>query len=218
MYTDVVPLTARMLSVAEKNSLHNYVKAGLPSSRAANVLRQTSNVLVTRTAARYISETVEYGEHCSSGTDPSKKTTTTTASRLFATLEKEGHDHIVLSSKGTFHANPGVQTSNFVSSTEPVTPDRFGQTLPSNERVLMDAFVAKHRASREVAEEDDMFIAVVWMTAGERSLFRKFPYVLKLDVTFGVNSQAIPFLTMTGKTSDNDIFTILRCFIPNEQA
>ena len=87
MFTDIVPLTIRWLNEVEKNSLHNYVKAGLPSSRAANVLCETSNVLVTRTAAWYISETMEYGEHCSSSTDSSKKTMTTTASRLFATVE-----------------------------------------------------------------------------------------------------------------------------------
>ena len=82
----------------------------------------------------------------------------------------------------------------------------------------MEAFVSKHRSSRGVANNRDMFLAVVWMTAAERSLFRKFPCVLKLDVTFKTNSRSIPFLTVTGKTSDNEIFTILRCFVPNEQA
>jgi hypothetical protein len=82
----------------------------------------------------------------------------------------------------------------------------------------MDHFVAEHRRSRKIPDDQDMFLAVVWMTASERSLFRKFPYVVKIDVTFGTNARGIPLLTVTGKTSDNQVFTVLRCWIPNEQA
>jgi hypothetical protein len=82
----------------------------------------------------------------------------------------------------------------------------------------MDAFVSKHRKSRNVPDDKDLFLAVVWMTAAERSIFRKFPYVVKIDVTFKTNSRGIPFLSVTGKTSDNEIYTILRCYVPNEQA
>jgi hypothetical protein len=55
----------------------------------------------------------------------------------------------------------------------------------------MNACVTKHRLSRQVAKERDMFLAMVWMTAPERSLFRKFPHVVKLDVAFKTNSRGI---------------------------
>jgi hypothetical protein len=97
--------------------------------------------------------------------------------KLFAVLQKGRHDHMVLSSNGTLHAKPGVQNSNFVASSTLVTPKQFPSSLPARERVLMDACVTKHRLSRQVADERDMFLALVWMTAPERtSLFRKFPH------------------------------------------
>jgi hypothetical protein len=67
--------------------------------------------------------------------------------------------------------------------------------LRASERVLMNACVTKHRSSGQVAKERNMFLAVVWMTATKRSLFRKFPHVAKLDVAFKTNSRGIPFLT-----------------------
>jgi hypothetical protein len=82
----------------------------------------------------------------------------------------------------------------------------------------MDAFVANHRQSREIPDSQDMFLAVVWMTAAERSIFRKFPFDIKLDIAFKTNSRGFPLLTVTGKNSDNAFFTVMRCWVPNEQS
>ena len=205
-----------MLSASEKANIQTHVKAGLTPSQTSEILCVSSNVLLSQSSALCVSESLEHREHSPSGLLPTTKATTT--DKLFANLEKEGHDHTVLLSRGALHSNPGVQTSNFLASPPPATPDDFASSLPPHERVLMEAFVAKHRSSREVPVQRDMFLAVVWMTTAERSLFRKFPHVVKLDVTFKTNSRGIPFLTVTGKTSDNEIFTILRCFVPNEQA
>ena len=127
----------------------------------------------------------------------------------------------MLSSKRTLHANPGGQSSHFLTSLLSVTLDHFALSLPTHKQVIVDACVAKHcSSSRDVAEEEgDMLLVadVVWMTASKGSLFHKFPYFLKLDVTCGVKSRGILFLTMNGKTSENESFKILRCFVPNEQ-
>jgi hypothetical protein len=200
--------------MVEKNNIHNYVKAGLPCSCAALVLGATSNLFLKRTSARFVAETLEDWEPAGAVPTPTKYSTT---DKLFTMLTKERHDHIVLSSNGTSHARPGVQTSNFVASSTLGTAEQFPCSLPASERVFMNAYVTKHRSSQQVAKERDMFLAVVWMTATERSLFRKFQHAVKLDATLKTNSRGIPFLTFTGKTSDNEIYTILRCFVPNEQ-
>jgi hypothetical protein len=204
LHTDVTPVSARLLSAAEKYNIHNCVKAGLPCSRAELVLGATFNLSLKRTAARFAAETLEDWEPAGAVHTPAK-------------LTKERHEHTVLSSNGTLHAKPGVQTSNFVASSTLGTAEQFPSSLPASERVLMNACVTKQRSSQQVAKERDMFLVVVWMTATERSLFRKFPCVVKLDVAFKTNSRGIPFLTFTGKTSDNEIYTILKCFVPNEQ-
>jgi hypothetical protein len=119
------------------------------------------------------------------------------------------HDHIILSHRGTAHPKPGVTISNFVPGSMPTTDD-FLSSIPSNERVLMDAFVAEHCLSRKIPDEQDVFLAVVWMTSAERSVFCRFPFVIKIDITFATNCRGIPLLTITGKTSDNEVFTVLR--------
>jgi hypothetical protein len=105
--------------------------------------------------------------------------------RLFSTLQNQRHDHIVLSHKGSAHPTPGVN----------INSDDFVSSLKPDERILMDAFVScSHCQSRKIPDDRDMFIAVVWMMAQERSLFRKFPFVLKIDLTFKTKSWGFPFL------------------------
>jgi hypothetical protein len=126
-HTDVVPVSSRMLSSSEKANIQTCVKAGLTPSRASEILRVSSNVLLSRSSALYVSESLEHGEHSPSGVPPTTKATAT--NKLFANLEKEGHDHIVLLSRGTSHSNPGVQTSNFLASPPPATLDDFASSL-----------------------------------------------------------------------------------------
>jgi hypothetical protein len=67
------------------------------------------------------------GVCCSPGLLPAQSKTTAT-DHLFASLEKEKRNHMVLSSKGrTVHPNPGVQISNFVAPSSSMTSD-----LPAN--------------------------------------------------------------------------------------
>ena len=90
--TAVVPVSLRLLTRSEKGDIANYVKAGLPCSRAANILRVTSNVLLSRSATLYVSQALLYGEYSPSGVVPGKATTT---DKLFSQLQQEGHDHTV---------------------------------------------------------------------------------------------------------------------------
>jgi hypothetical protein len=218
LLTTVVPLTSRELTHAEKENVGAMVRAGLTCSAASHLLKSTANVLLPRTSARHLSQALVDDYPPDFLPENKEKIPTTSTERLFRTLEEKKIDHIVLSSRGTADLNPGVGTSNFVSSAQSPTVDDFVDRLPPGDKVLMDAYVTKHRKSMKVSDAGDMFLAVVWMTPAERSIFRKFPFVVKIDVTFKTNVRGIPFLTMTGKTSDNEIFTILRCFVPNEQA
>jgi hypothetical protein len=151
-------LTSRELSGAEKTALGNYRKAGLSCSGAAQIMRMTSNIYLAPQAVRHYTEAIQYAEF-SNGTSVPKVYGTTT-DRLFSTLKSERHDHIVLSHKGTAHPNPGVDILNCVESPL-ATTQAFLSSLPPNERVLMDAFVANHRQSREIPDSQDMFLAVV---------------------------------------------------------
>jgi hypothetical protein len=211
----VVALTSRELSGAEKTALGKYRKAGLSCSGAAQIMRTSSNIYLAPQAVRHYTQAIQYAEFSNETSVP--KVYGTTTDRLFITLKSKRHGHIVLSHKGMTHPNPSVDIPNCVESPL-ATTQAFLSSLPSNERVLMDAFVANHQQSREIPESQDMFLAIVWMTASERSIFRKFPFVIKLDITSKTNSRRFPLLTVTGKNSDNAIFTVMRCWVPNEQS
>jgi hypothetical protein len=220
--TKASPLVSRELTEADKKSLGDYRRAGLSCSGASQILRMSSNVHITPAAVRYHTQLIHYGEKALGNLVPTVNSTTT--NRLFDSLQRDKIDHIVLSHRGTAHSNPGLDISNFAptsTTTEQflssMTTEQFLSSMPSNEKVLLDAFVAGHRKSRKIPDNQDMFIAVAWMNASERSLFRKFPYVVKIDITFATNTRGFPLLTITGKTSDNQVFTIVRCWVPNEQ-
>jgi hypothetical protein len=215
LMTKVVALASREITFAEKEKLGVYRSAGLSCAGAAQVFRTTSDVYLTPSAVRAYTQSIDYGEI--SNVDLLPKVKVTTTDRLFESLQRDRHDHIFLSHRGTANPNPGVEITNFVPGSSPTTSD-FLLSIPSHERILMEAFVSEHRLSRNVPPTQDMFLAVVWMTAAERSLFRRFPFVIKIDITFATNSRGIPLLTVTGKTSDNQVFTVLRCWLPNEQA
>ena len=95
---------------------------------------------------------------------------------------------------------------------------RFTTFWPEPERSSMRAFISAQRRAREIPNEQDLFVAVMWVTKGERELFRKFPNLVKIDTTFGTNDRSMPLLSITGLTSTGQTFTIVRAYIPNEQA
>jgi hypothetical protein len=94
----------------------------------------------------------------------------------------------------------------------------FTKFWPEPERSSMRSFIAKQRRSRAIPIEQDLFVAVLWVTKGEKETFCKFPYVMKIDTTFGTNDRSMPLLSITGLDSNGKTFTVARAYIPNEQS
>jgi hypothetical protein len=78
----------------------------------------------------------------------------------------------------------------------------FTKFWPEPERSAMHAFILIQRRARVIPVDQDMFVAVLWVTKGERELFRKFPSVVKIDTTFGTNDRSMPLLSVTGINSN----------------
>jgi hypothetical protein len=65
-------------------------------------------------------------------------------------------------------------------------PKSLGKPSPE----LTDYLNAK-RSQEKIDDGDALLLGVLWVTAAERSLFEKFPNVLKIDTTFGTNNEGM---------------------------
>jgi len=81
----------------------------------------------------------------------------------------------------------------------------------------MEEYLRLRRKELSLRSDQEVLLAIFWVTPMEKKMFARFPYVVKIDTTFGTNNRKLPLLTMTGKTNENTVYTIARCWIPNEQ-
>jgi hypothetical protein len=170
-------------------------------------MRLTLNVYPPPQLVRCYTQSLKYGVY-SQGIFP--KVNWTTTDHLFYTLlqEDERHNHVVLSHKGM--GTRQARSRNFKRCCFPHCYSRglhflSHQMKESYEwRPLWPPIAIQGTRSQKIV----MCIAIIWMTAAERSMFHKFPSMLvKIDLTFKTNLPGFFF----GKTSDSDIFTVLRC-------
>jgi hypothetical protein len=187
--------------------------AGLSYNATAHAFHMNEGMRITNGQVCYWTQNISYmGGTGKPGERPSLKTTS--ADRLLSELQMDKHDHIVLIHKAETNTLVGQQQIG-----ADLTDDfQFTAFWPEKERERMNTFISSQRLTRKIPEKQDMFLAVVWMTKGERELFRKYPFVLKMDTTFGTNDRSLPLMTVTGKTANGNVFTIVRAYIPNEQA
>ena len=139
---------------------------------------------------------------------------TTSADRLLLHLCEDKPDHVVLTNQTVGDAM--AVHKNIGSTLE--ADLAFTKFWPEPERSSMRAFITAQRLCRKIPIDQDLFVAVLWVTKGEREMFRKYPNVVKIDTTFGTNDRSMPLLSITGLNSNGQTFTIARAYIPNEQS
>jgi hypothetical protein len=82
----------------------------------------------------------------------------------------------------------------------------------------MTEFAESHRHEYDLATDEDLFLAVAWVIPEEKRLFHLFTDVIHIDGTMKTNNEGRPLVTITGRDSRGNQFTILRAFLPNERA
>jgi hypothetical protein len=187
--------------------------AGLSYTAAAAAFQRTYGMTITPGQVRYLTQSITYCIQ-PEGANQKQELKTTSADRLLQDLCKQRHDHIILTHQTdgdsmAVHKNIGTTLEEDVA---------FTTFWPEPERSSMRAFISKQRHARAIPVEQDLFVAVLWVTKGERELFRKFPSVVKIDTTFGTNDRSMPLLSITGLNSNGQTFTIARAYLPNEQS
>jgi hypothetical protein len=187
--------------------------AGLSLNATSFAFQREYGTTLTTSQIRYMTQTINYILP-PGGVRKKQELKTTSADRLLQDLCRNKHDHIVLTHQTvgdamTVHKNTGTTIEEDLT---------FTKFWPEPERSSVNAYIAKQRRARAIPIEQDLFVAILWITKGEKEMFRKFPYVMKIDTTFGTNDRSMPLLSITGLDSNNKTFTVARAYIPNEQS
>ena len=74
------------------------------------------------------------------------------------------------------------------------------------------------RRSQKIADNQEMVVGIAYVTPHELRQFKLFHCVLHIDATADSNNEGRPLVTVTAKDSNGRMFTVLRAFLPNEQA
>jgi hypothetical protein len=187
--------------------------AGLSYNATIAAFSRTYGMMISPGQVKYLTQSITYRIQ-PAGSNTKQELETTSADRLLKDLCQQQHDHIILTHQTVgdsmaVHKNIGTTLEEDLA---------FTKFWPEPERSAMRAFISKQRQARAIPVDQDLFVAVLWVTKGERELFRKFPSVVKIDTTFGTNDRSMPLLSITGLNSNGQTFTIARAYLPNEQS
>ena len=87
-----------------------------------------------------------------------------------------------------------------------------------HEKTSVGYFIEETRVAKNCTNIDRLFMSIVWVIPQERMLFNLFPEVITVDTVYSTNNEKRALFTMSGKDNNGTMFTILRAFLPNEQA
>ena len=90
--------------------------------------------------------------------------------------------------------------------------------FPDSDRKDATTFAHQRRRSIGAAGNQKMMMAVAWTIPSERHLFSFFPSVIMVDTTMDTNKEGRPYFSLVGKDTNGKTFTILRAYLPNQQA
>jgi hypothetical protein len=110
-----------------------------------------------------------------------------------------------------------IPNNTYPSGTEEVQSKPITD-LTQKEGMEMEEYAATHRGALGLHDNQELLLAVAWVLPAERRQFQCFPNVIHIDTTSDTNKEQRPLLTVTGRDSEGNQFTILRAFIPNECA
>ena len=74
------------------------------------------------------------------------------------------------------------------------------------------------RCAHRVDDNQDLLLAYAWVLPEEHRQFLLYPFVAHIDGTNSTNNECRPLITVTGRDCLGNQFTVLRAFVPNNQA
>jgi len=195
---------AKLLKQAEKELIHDIARTGTSATVSVNAIYEKTGKIITPSNVRYLKGLLN--EKTLDNMEPQN-----TTESMIAYLKKKGYDHMLLLDDGK-----GGKLQNQVEKNLGLTstPNNFE---PEDQNDAM-YFLDSHRKKYKVEPGTQMMIAIAWVLKSEKRLTNLFPEIFMVDTVGDTNNEKRPLLTITGKDSNGQMFTVLRAFLPNEKA
>ena len=204
---ECISLPPRLLSEEDKKLIDQIRQGDANCGVISNVVFQKTGQMLSRQNCAYI------GGLCNELKDLPDLEAKSSTEIMVSYLEKSNHDFFVLLHDPVVKA---VRSEVNMASGKQVKPAKIN--FFKNEIEDVKDFVSKSRNAANCTEQQKLMMGFAWVLPCERRLFEMFPEVLTVDCTSDTNNESRPLLTMNGKDSNGKMFTVLRAFLPNEQA
>jgi hypothetical protein len=195
-----VPITKlKEVTSLQIKTVHSLIKSGLSNQEVCSFMKENEGTKIRPHHVRFFTQQLLFGNSLDE---------TKTGSEVLGGLVACRHDFVTL----VQHSKDSPTTAES-SVKESTTIKNLGS--PSGP---FKDYLDSKRIREGLADNDALLLGVIWVSADERSLFEKFPNVVKIDTTFGTNNQGLPLVVISGLTANNEVFTIARGNLPNERA
>jgi MULE transposase domain len=228
----------RFINVGEKDILVSVGCANANDGVGRNVHFSRCGYAIPRSQVRYMSGFQRNPNNAGSG-QRGRDSGESSVDSLLKSLKQKGYDHCILYHHVKKDASNLTEDDTGVPAVvagdgivcpreEVMVNETFGLDVPPRsvnivqipecEADVMHEFGSKHRCSLLVNDNQDLMMGCAWTTPPEKRLFKMFSEVLHIDCTADTNHEDRPFLTITGRNSLGNMFTVLRAYLPNERA
>ena len=212
-----------ILSEQQREELRDVERAHIGKSAARNMFFARHGIILSTEQIRHIARNVD--------TDPESGDIDEILKRFF---EKENARCCFLFEK-TQQLSPvteraadtqdKISGSGFISEVhshdsgkEEISKASDDMNLLEGEAQDMAKYVEGVRRARRVDDSQDLLLAFAWVLPEEHRQFSLYPFVAHIDGTNSTNKESRPLVTVTGRDALGHQFTVLRAFLPNNQA
>lgn len=137
---------------------------------------------------------------------------------LYAFLETSGFYYVSLLQRVDLTDSGHRSTKLFNETVLERTVAKSDLELESTQMDTALTVANQHRNARSLNDDQEMMVAVAYVTPDELRQFQLFHSVLHIDATADTNKEGRPLVTVSSKDSNGKMFIVMRSYLPNEQA
>lgn len=202
---------AMYMSEEERKEVRTMAKACLMRSEQRNYFFEKTKRMLSLNSFAYLSKLSCELEDLDADKNKSS------SDKLISFLQEKNYNYVILTDKIDPDTNEHVlESHNFDSKRFEVKTTIFKNTCDREKSAALEH--AKNlRKEYNMEDTQQLLLAVAWVVPSEERLFSLYPRLIGMDTFKKSNKEKRPLFTVTGKTSESYMFTIMRVFMPNEQ-
>lgn len=222
----VSKVRAALLTNEQRKEIEDNERAHVGKSTSRNMFYIRHGILLSRDQIRKIAKDVDIDPECDDIVEHLRAYFEHENARCCFLYEKRkqvppGNLRLAEVTMKTANKSPSLLVNEVHDqeggSTE-ISATNIDLNLSEGEAEDMAKYASGSRAARNIDESQDLLVAFAWVLPHERRQFSLYPFVVHIDGTNSTNIESRPLVTITGRDSLGNQFTVLRAFLPNNQA